>query len=63
MFSNQLFLQNCVQVKSSHGLLYINFDSPGIATIALILYIFSKKRLNLFIASSYFISFFISIRY
>ncbi len=63
MFSNQPFLQNWVQVKSSDGSSYINLDRPGIAAAALILYAFSKKRSNLFIASSYFNLFSISVRY
>ena len=50
-------------MKSSDGLSYINLNSPNIATAALILYTFLKKRSNLFIASSCFILFSISIRY
>ena len=45
-FSNQPFLQNCVQVKSRDGSSCISLDSPGIAAAALILYAFSKKRSN-----------------
>ena len=45
-FSNQPFLQNCVQVKSRDGSLYISLDSLGIAAAALILYAFSKKCSN-----------------
>ncbi len=63
MFSNQPFLQNCVQVKSSDGSSCINLDRPGIAAAALILYAFSKKCLNLFIASSCFNLLSIFVRY
>ena len=45
-FSNQPFLQNCVQVKSRDLSSYISLDSPGIAVATLILYVFLKKRLN-----------------
>ena len=45
-FSNQPFLQNCVQVKSRDRSLCISLDSSGIAAAALILYVFSKKCLN-----------------
>lgn len=65
-FSNQLFLQNCVQVKSRDGLLCISLDSLGIAAVALILYVFSKKRsnscLNPSLLSSYLTLFSISVR-
>ena len=45
-FSNQLFLQNCVQVKSRDRSSCISLDSPEIETAALILYTFSKKHSN-----------------
>lgn len=45
-FSSQLCLQNCIQVKFRDKSLYISLNSLGIAAAALILYIFSKKRLN-----------------